>query len=86
MGKVVIGWCHIMLKDDELNLAENVIVGQVKNNKGITLGKVEFKYKALEMVKYLYVDIVKIVPKYEYSACVLELIPIGVNKSKSQRI
>ena len=41
-------------------------MGQVVNEKAIVIGRVEFRYKVLPMVKYLYVDIDKIVPRLYY--------------------
>jgi hypothetical protein len=39
-GKKVVGWCNLLVKEEELALVENTIIGQVVNEKGITLGKV----------------------------------------------
>ncbi len=46
-GTKVLAWGNLLIKEDELSLIDNVIVGQVRNDKGITLGKVEVRYQAL---------------------------------------
>lgn len=72
----------------ELQLVNNTITAQLTHENTI-LGKVTLAYRSLPEMNYLYIDIEDIIVenmKNRYDELLVELIPIGVDKHKSQRV